>query len=119
MTEYPNPQKCENIVIDEEIVFCLFLVEREVQMRSKSVEMCSEKMVTRLVFDEDKKGMVRKKVLDVPIYPAAPVLRKSEETERKPLVKRINDLTGDRASLEVDKWEVLYSIYGRANVRFV
>ena len=87
-------------------------------MRSKSVEMCSEKMITRLVFDEDKKRMVFKNVLDVPIYPAAPVLRKSEETPPKPLVNCINDLTGHRASLEVDKWEVLYSIYGRANVRF-
>ena len=45
MPEYPIHQKCENIVIDEEIVFCLFLVEREVEMRSKSVEMSSSKSV--------------------------------------------------------------------------
>ena len=45
MPEYPKPQKCENIVIDEEIVFCLFLVEREVQMGSKAVEMSSSKSV--------------------------------------------------------------------------
>ena len=87
-------------------------------MKLEASEMSSRKMITRMVFDADKRRMVRKKVLDVPIYPA-PILSKSEMTQRKPLVHRLNDLTGDRGTLEVDKWELLYSLYGRANVRFV
>ncbi len=79
--------------------------------------MRSKKMITRMVFDADKKRMVRKKVLDVPIYPM-PVLVNTETTLRKPLAKRVMDFTGDRGSLEVDKWELLYALYGRANVRF-
>ena len=73
--------------------------------------MSSEKMITRLVFDTDKKRMVRKK------FPA-PVPRISVKTQPKTLAERVKQLTEDRGSLEMDKWELLYCLYGRANVRF-
>jgi len=86
-------------------------------MKLEANEMRSKKMITRMVFDANKKRMVRKKVLDVPIYPM-PVQVNTETTLRKPLAQRVIDLTEDRGSLEVDKWELLYCLYGRANVRF-
>lgn len=79
--------------------------------------MSSKKMITRMVFDAEKKRMVRKQVIDRPIYPA-PVQPKLEMTQRKSLLERLNDLTEDRGTLEMDKWELLYCLYGRANVRF-
>ena len=42
-------------------------------------------------------------------------------TERKGITEIFDDHKGDRlswGSKENDKWDVLYSVYGRANVRF-
>ena len=83
----------------------------------EAIEMSSKKMITRIVFDADKKRMVRKQVVDRPIYPA-PAQPKLEMTHSKPLVEKLIDLTEDRGTLEMDKWELLYCLYGRANVRF-
>ena len=89
-------------------------------------EMTNEKMITRLVFDADKKRMVLKKFF-------TPIVRKvffstqgsktphSLNTEGKGIVEIFDDHKGDRlgwCSSERDKQDVLYSVYGRTNVRF-
>ena len=109
LPEYPNPQKCENIGIDEEIVFCLFLVEREVQMRRKSVEMSSSKSVDVILPRVVLYSTQGRKTPD-PL-----------DTEGKGIVEIFDDHQGDRlgwCSSERDKHDVLYSVYGRTNVRF-
>ena len=45
------------------------------------------------------------------------------DTEKKGMVQVSNDPFGQKClrhgGLEQDKWEILYSVYGRNNIRFV
>ena len=46
-----------------------------------------------------------------------------QDTEKKGMGEVVNDPFGQKClrhgGSEVDKWEILYSVYGRNNIRFV